>query len=229
MRRLVNVRLLTWRLAVVYKVPFFFAIFCALGIAWIGINGQTYVPTCTSPLCNGIRSLEWETLTAGFFGLAGGLAVLWATRTQIASQRKAAVDLELLDIDSFTRELSKGLTILIEVTRQASESVKFDDAESAGKANTKIEEAANKIETGLLYEIDKNHRLPASLRQAARIAYNNAVLVKSYRFGVTKGKMDYTAVTLTQQGLDEWAQNAFEPLDELKFERRRYSDFLMRR
>ncbi|MDG4721136.1 MULTISPECIES: hypothetical protein [Thalassospira] len=213
----------------VYKVPFFFTIFCALAIAWIGINGQAYVPTCTSALCNSIRSLEWETLTAGFFGLAGGLAVLWATRTQIASQRKAAVDLELLDIDSFISELSKGLTKLIEVTRQASENVQFDDAECAGKANMDIKEAANKIETGLLFEIDKNHRFPASLRRAARYAHENTLLVTSYRFGVTKGKMDYTIVTSTQQGLDEWAQKAFEPLDELKFERCKYSDFLMRR
>ncbi|WP_296999755.1 MULTISPECIES: hypothetical protein [unclassified Thalassospira] len=212
-----------------YKVPFFFAVFCALAISWIGISGQTYIPTCTSHLCNSIRSLEWETLTAGILGLAGGLAVLWATQTQVASQRKAAVDLELLDIDSFTRELSERLVTLVQVTRKASANVKFDDSESAGKANRDIEEAANKVETSLLYEIDKNHRFPASLRQAARNAYNNTILAKSYRFGVTRGRMDYTMVTSTQQGLNDWAQKAFEPLEKLKFERDKYSAFLMKR
>lgn len=212
-----------------YKAPFFFAIFCALVIAWIGINGQAYIPTYTSPLCNSIRSLEWETLTASIFGLAGGLAVLWATQTQVASQRKAAVDLELLDIDSFTREISERLAEIANVVRDASADVRLDDAESAGKANMAIESITNEVDTGLLFEIAKNHRFPASLRQAVRTAYDDTVRAKVYRFGMTKGKMDYKMITLNQQGLDNWAQKAFESIDELKFKWKKYSDFLMQR
>ncbi|MBO6772387.1 MULTISPECIES: hypothetical protein [unclassified Thalassospira] len=212
-----------------YKVPFYSAVISALITVWIGLQGPTYVASCSSSLCNGIRSLEWETLTAGLLGLAGGLAVVWATQTQIVSQRKAAVDLELIDIDSFTKELSERLKEIISTVEDSSRSVIFDDAESAGKANIAVENAVGKVETALLFNIDSNHRFPASLRQAARIAYEQTVLPKTYRFAVTRGRMDYTAVSSTQHALEEWVQHAHEPLEELIFERNKYAQFLINR
>lgn len=213
----------------IYRIPFVVAVIIALTVVWLGVNGTSYTAGCATAFCNSVRSLEWETLTAGLFGLAGGLAVIWATQTQIASQRKAAVDLELIDIDSFIKELEARFDEIVKTVNKLSPTVMAEDPVSAGRTNVAIDAVTKKVETNLLYKIDSNQRFPASLRISARAAHDQTVLAKMYRFGVTKGKMHYTKISSTQQGLDKWAQDSHQQIEDLKMEREKYSKFLMNR
>ncbi len=93
---------------------------------------------CTSPICNAIRSLEWEAMSAGLFGLAGGLSVISATRLQISAQLRSTMRLvdQTYDIhsDTLQRPISNAKTA-VEQLRLALEELHVVLVRTAGDAD----------------------------------------------------------------------------------------------
>ncbi|PKR55072.1 hypothetical protein COO20_06705 [Thalassospira marina] len=72
--------------------PVAFVLFAAVLVIIFGIWGGGFVAGNTDAFSNAIRSLQWETMTAGLFGLAGGCLVLVATRQQIEHVKRHAIE-----------------------------------------------------------------------------------------------------------------------------------------
>lgn len=91
--------------------PVYLVICMATLIVLVGIFGDSIAGRCASDLCNALRKLQWEALTAGLLGLAGGLAVIVAMQKQIqhsdliAQQQRR--DLLLSDINIQLADIEK--------------------------------------------------------------------------------------------------------------------------
>tara|TARA_R110001583_G_scaffold193866_5_gene363515 strand:- start:70024 stop:70689 length:666 start_codon:yes stop_codon:yes gene_type:complete len=96
MKRLVGRIQIWWPVAIV--------LIAAVCVIVSGIWGRSFTGGCASDICNAVRSLEWEAMSAGLFGLAGGLAVIVAMRRQIEHSEKIAQkqrqDFLLVDINA---------------------------------------------------------------------------------------------------------------------------------
>lgn len=86
-----------WHLVVIVLI-------IAVVVVIAGIWGSVWFAGDADPFANAVRTLEWETLTAGLLGLAGGLCVIVATRRQMAQAESIAAqhrrDFLLSDLNS---------------------------------------------------------------------------------------------------------------------------------
>ncbi|MBR9779814.1 MAG: hypothetical protein GYB52_06815 [Rhodospirillales bacterium] len=69
----------------------------------LGIWGKDFAAGCASEICNVARTVEWEAMSAGLFGLSGGLAAIVVIRQQINTAVEIGiwqrVDTLLVDIN----------------------------------------------------------------------------------------------------------------------------------
>ncbi|KZB50778.1 hypothetical protein [Thalassospira xiamenensis] len=98
-----------------------------------GIWGADFVVGNADAFSNAVRSLQWETMTAGLFGLAGGCLVLVATRQQIQHVKRHAieqvVDQELspyFQIEADIRYLLEDFKNIVDATQTWQETVDYD-------------------------------------------------------------------------------------------------------
>jgi len=101
-----------WKIAATL-IPMVLAFFSALAAVWLGIWGERLVAGQLDPLSNAIRALQWETLSAGLFGLTGGLAVIFAVSWQISKSDLLAAqsrkDILMSDINAQFAEIDDFL------------------------------------------------------------------------------------------------------------------------
>ncbi|PKR58371.1 hypothetical protein [Thalassospira lohafexi] len=67
----------------VYWLPFGISLALAVTSVFLGIIEPAVVSGCAKVACNWLREFEWETMSAGLFGLSGGFIVLIASKQQI--------------------------------------------------------------------------------------------------------------------------------------------------
>ncbi|OAZ15387.1 hypothetical protein TH15_06360 [Thalassospira profundimaris] len=101
----------------------------AISVIGVGLSGNSLVAGCTSNLCNSIRTLQWEALTAGLLGLAGGFSVIVSTRKQILHSERVAqqqredflladVNIKLADIENFCTGGEAFMRISLELYKE---------------------------------------------------------------------------------------------------------------
>lgn len=88
-----------------YWQPIVAAATAILVLPTLGMFADSSCSPISNTLCEVWSKFQWETVLAGSLGLAGGIFVLVSTRQQISAQKKAAVELELLDIDLYLGQL----------------------------------------------------------------------------------------------------------------------------
>lgn len=151
----------------------------------IGIyRASSYIHKTAQPsLANIITNFQWETVAAGLFGLAGGLAVITATQRQMMQTRITDANRELIEVD-----------LLLEHQRKDVEDIKkhvndWQNRYSNGSefdpsiAKDALKHLKNNIVNDKLFKlIDANPRLPEDLRAIAKIAHSapNALSLCSY-------------------------------------------------
>lgn len=101
----------SWRYHLKYWwVVYILLIFAGL-VVYLGIDGVRYIRGCSDPICNALRSLQWESLTAGLLGLIGGVAVVVVTRRQMENANFIAKEAERRFLSN---EIDNKLTDLFE-------------------------------------------------------------------------------------------------------------------
>jgi hypothetical protein len=131
----------------VYWIPFVVAISFALVSIYVGIYSAEFefLKGCASPICNSVRGFQWETMSAGLFGLSGGFIVLIATRQQLVAQARA----QLVGKNEFLYDLNSTLAKVLQRNRRLGN--KYFDQLMGGQRES-IERAC-KISGDLFYEL----------------------------------------------------------------------------
>ncbi|MBS8275348.1 hypothetical protein DYI21_17285 [Thalassospira tepidiphila] len=100
------------------------------------------VAGCTSNLCNSIRTLQWEALTAGLLGLAGGFSVIVSTRKQILhSERVAQQQRRDFLVADFNKELINIEKICLASIAFKNRALKLSDPNEPEEVSTAIIES----------------------------------------------------------------------------------------
>ncbi|MDG4718130.1 MULTISPECIES: hypothetical protein [Thalassospira] len=73
----------------VYWLPFGVSFAFAGASVVLGVIEPAVVSGCAKASCNWLRTFEWETMSAGLFGLSGGFLVLIASKQQINAMLKS--------------------------------------------------------------------------------------------------------------------------------------------
>ncbi|CAM3366033.1 hypothetical protein [Thalassospira profundimaris] len=195
----------------------------------IGIWSPAFVGGCVTPLCNAVRNLEWESLAAGLFGLAGGVAVIAIARVQIKEQRRADVELQLVDLDALIRQYEVDVPRIRVIVAAAIWEVKPDDPKLASAANNRLRLVEAVLPRKLVKEVANQHRLPESVRIISSSIWNAMNTIKGVSFGVTPPHTHYTQVEATRQILRSLVYDMEEGLERLRVERDNYFKLLIDR
>ncbi|OKH88085.1 hypothetical protein LF95_15535 [Thalassospira sp. TSL5-1] len=206
------------------------ALIVALGLVITGVYGGEWVAGCTSATCNAVRSLQWETLTAGFLGLAGGVAVIVMTRYQLHESREAEAKVELADVDALILAYEHCRKTVVDTAFWAIGYVKADDPVTAGIANKQIENAVSTDRPEKLFNaVQAQYRLPIWLRGAAWQVEQAIDICGHGRFGVLPENTHYTNVESTRQFLQYSCQELEKAVENLKGQRERFAEILLKR
>jgi hypothetical protein len=218
------------KLILSYGWPLILAMIVASGVIITGVYGGEWVVGCTSATCNAVRSLQWETLSAGFLGLAGGVAVIVMTRYQLHESREAEAKVELADVDALILAYEHCGETVVDTVFWAIGYVEFDDPVTAGTANKQIESAVSTDRPEKLYDaVQAQYRLPVWLRRAARQVEQAIDNCGRGRFGVLPENTHYRDVESTRQFLQDSCQELEEAIEGLKEQRERFAKILLKR
>ena len=218
------------KLILSYGWPLILALIVALGLIITGVYGGEWVAGCTSATCNAVRSLQWETLTAGFLGLAGGVAVIVMTRYQLHESRKAAVNMELLDVDALILAFADCENKVWNAVERIRGIIKDGDPTSFSKADKEIHLAVYDHLPDRLYgAVCKGYRLPVTLRLSARRVHEAFVKLECIKFESLPSTSDYTSIEQTFFGFAEQLESLQKLIENLKFERDRFAEILLKR
>jgi hypothetical protein len=148
----------------------YLTILVAVFVVTVGVLGHSLAAGCATVLCGAARSLEWETLTAGLLGLAGGFCVIGITRIQIKEQRAVEVERQLIDVDALIRQCETDAVKIKFVVEKAIAEVVPDCKSSVIRANkclSRLREVPPP--EGIANLVHQQYRLPESIRIRAGI------------------------------------------------------------
>ena len=161
-----------------------------LGTAFLvvifGVWGESWVEGHNGAVSNALRTLQWETLTAGLLGLAGGLCVIVATRRQMAQAERIArqqrVDFLLSDINAQLFEIEDiciASSGFIDEARQIIEDEKANTQEANAEVRKTMKKEANRNDFPMLVYVErgaellKREKVPIVARKSFDKAWHN--------------------------------------------------------
>lgn len=181
-------------------------------------------------LCFGVRSLEWEALSAGLFGLAGGVSVVAVSRIQIREGRRAFAESQLIDVDALIRQYEIDIPRVRSLVMAAIWNVRPDDPRGAAAANNYLGMVGAVMPSYKLLKIVSNqYRLPESLRIMAGAVAGAAKTIQGIKFGILTPNIHSVAVENTRQLLRILIQEMEQGLENLKVERDEHLRLLVER
>jgi len=177
----------------------FGALFCfTLGMVRSASNIQK---TAQMSMTNLLANFQWETVAAGLFGLAGGLAVITATQRQMTQTRIADANRELVDVDLLLEHQRKDIEEIKKHVECWQHRYSSNNDFDPRVAKDTLKHLKNNIVNDKLFKlVDGNPRLPEDLRTYARIAHSspNALSLCRYNndgenFAETLNRVDVIA------------------------------------
>ncbi|PKR54427.1 hypothetical protein [Thalassospira marina] len=180
-------------------------------------------------ICRFARRFQWETLCAGLYGLAGGLAVIAVSKEQIGEAKESAVKERLFEVDSVISETETVITRITDQISKISTGKSINNPQEANKEYKQLQATASMVPKDIMGIVTTNRTLPISLREAC----SNAV--KSL-YPITEGHIFFYANPHDQASIDKEVRymndiinKACMAISHCKSERDRYAEILRNR
>ncbi len=198
-----------------YWQPIAAAATAILVLPALGMLADSSCSPISNTLCEVWSKFQWETVLAGSLGLAGGIFVLVSTRQQISAQKKAAVELELLDIDLYLGQLEASYKNFAAHLAETNQQISASELISTQAIGTNKD---------LCDAIMQTSRLPNSLRLAVGNAYRciTEIVKKEEAFYEKSMPLDKSVV-------ESKIARLRASIDKIKSERENISRVLMNR
>lgn len=208
--------------------PFYLVLSAALSVLILGATSWIWLPGHSSAWANFVRTLQWETLSAGLFGLAGGVAVIGITREQMNEQRRTAVLVDLYDLDVYTAEIAE----VIAKSEKAMGEFLAEEGELSGfelrRFNQKLINLRLPLPEELRNRLWDQDNLPYELKLSVKDAWDRTTdLLKvqlEQQFGA---EIDLNALDREKKQFDERKAAALELLKKLREKRDRFASGLL--
>ncbi|WP_339774254.1 hypothetical protein [uncultured Thalassospira sp.] len=201
----------------------------ATAIAIFGVVFDTMGYCDNGAICRFARRFQWETLCAGLYGLAGGLAVIASSKEQIANAKEGAIKELLFDVDTVILAAETRIEEIKDALNMAEKANTSDDAPQREKAQMSMSGKGD-LAVRAREQIARGHTLPHSLKDAAASIYKP--FNPFWKLGKPKASTDYTYTPDLAEDVAHYRKcllRAQDAVTKLVAERDHYAEVLRKR
>ena len=180
-------------------------------------------------ICRFARRFQWETLCAGLYGLAGGLAVIASSKEQIANAKEGAIKERLFDVDTVILAAETRIEEIKDALNMAENANACDDPAQREKAQTAMSSKGD-LARSAREQIARGHTLPHSLKDAAH--FIDKPFNRFSQLGKPKASTDYTYTPDLAEDVAHYRKcllRAQDAVTKLVAERDHYAEVLRKR